>query len=200
MGQDKHMVGVLSPAVVLLMSIWCAGQCSQADWLHSCRLCWQLARAHLKPPFPFGSLGLFLCSFPFPDAVLWEGQTVPWQLEVEDFEGKIFLVVMWAVKIYSTNLLASVHTTICQHLMDAIHFGHLLSSLNVKTHQVPLLTVSIFYRNAHSSGMCFSSQGLASFLWKLLAILVTEQEKILLCSTLNEWRIRPLQNILFSWW
>lgn len=102
--------------------------------------------------------------------------------------------------IYSTYLLASVHVTTCQHLMYAIHFGHLLSSLKVRTLQVTMLTASIFYRNAHSSGICFSSRGLALFLWKLLAILVTEQEEILLCNMLNEWRIRPLQNIWFPWW
>lgn len=88
------------PAAASLMSRRWAGPCSRAGWLHSCRLCWELARAHLKPPFPFGSLALLLCIFPFPAAALWEGQTVPWQLEVEDFEGKMFLVVMRTVNLF----------------------------------------------------------------------------------------------------
>lgn len=179
------------------MSIQSAGWCSPAGWLRAGRAGWEPARAHLKPPFPFGSLACFLSCFRFPAAVLWEGQTVPWQLEAKDFEGKIFLVTMW---IYSPYLWASLCITACQDLMDAIHVGYLLSSLKVGILQVTMLIDSIFYRNAHLSGVCFSSQGSALFLLKLLAIPVTKQEGILLCDRLNEWRIRPLQNMWFSWW
>jgi len=79
--------------------------------------------------------------------------------------------------------------------MDAIRAAYLLSSFKVGIRQATVLTASIFYRNAHLSGICFSSRGLALFLLKLLAIPVTEEEAILLCNRLTEWRIRPLQNI-----
>lgn len=103
---------------------------------------------------------------------------------------KIFICELW---IYSTDLPASLCITTCQDWLDAIDVGYLLSFEG-------LCWLPHFYRNAHLSVICFSSWRLALFLLKLLAIPVTEQETILLYSRLSEWRIKPLQNILFSWW
>lgn len=111
------MAGVLFSAVVLLMSVWSAGRGSWAGWPRACRACWEPARAHLKPPFPFGSRALILSWFPFPAPALRNEQTVPWQLEAEDFEGNIFLVTMRVVNLF--YLPTSI--TYSQDLMDARH-------------------------------------------------------------------------------
>lgn len=117
-----------------------------------------------------------------------------WKWKV--LKGKSFWC-RYELWIYSAHLQASLYVTTCQDLMDTIHVGHLLSSFKAGILQVTMLTASVFYRNACLSGICFISRGLALFSLKLLAIPVTEQEAILLCNRLNEWRIRPLKYMVF---
>lgn len=106
-------------------------------------------QASPEATFPFWQLGfislILFFFFPFQLQLFERGRRC-----LGDWKCKILKVgcELW---VYFTYLVASVHITACQHLMDVIHSGHLLSSLKVRTLQVTMLTALIFYRNAHSS-------------------------------------------------
>lgn len=110
--EDIHMAGVLFSVVALLMNIRCAGWCGRAGWLCVRWASWEPAKDHLQSPFPFGSAALFLSRFLFPAAAgmaaLLEAQTVPWQLEAEDFEGKN--LYMWVVNLFYWPISIPMHS------------------------------------------------------------------------------------------
>lgn len=162
--EDVHMAGVLFSVVTPLMNIWCAGRCGRAGWLCVGRANWEPAKDHLQSPFPFGSAALFLSHLPLSSCSR-HGSALRRADGALATGSRRFLkarkLSMWFVNLFCWPTGIPMHNYLPGP--DGCHTCWLPAQL-----QVTVLTASKFYRNAHLSGICFSSWGLALFFAKAI--------------------------------